>query len=151
MIPENPGDDAARSLLATVHPEAIGTEMRLKAMRTANAGFVVWDAHPPANETWSQHRRVFMEAMFTGLSFCRTDTRNEWCILGSTALTVVRMLEEYSYVEGIDCHPLVFIGKLRTISVYTASSSGGLDIAAYVFFVGVEDRCCVGQIHNYPG
>lgn len=144
-----------------IQPEAMGTEMRLRAMQKADAGFVVWDAVTPQNEQWSVHKNNFLEALYTALAFCGTDARFEWCVLGSGVFALVRTLDAFKQCEPIVTNPLVFVGRIKTVSVYvpvvTAVVQNPLPdqrrliLSGRMFYAGVDERCAHGQIQNQAG
>lgn len=126
-------------------------------MLKADAGFVCWDASPPLGELWSVHRRTIIDAVYVGLSFCQTDTRDEWCVLGATVFALIRAHADFVQCEAAPCDPLVFVGRLKTVSVYIpsmASLNGRgkncVTLPGNEFFVGVAERCARGLVRNEP-
>jgi len=126
-----------------------------KLVKTASAGFVCWDAAPPRNESYSQHKHTILDAFNTGFAFCRTDTRSEWLVLGQAALQVVRNLPAFERRAPVPCHPFVYIGKLNGADVYVVSrNSESFQIKDAEYFMGLDDRAAKGAIINclaFPG
>jgi hypothetical protein len=155
ILPDDAGLDV---YIATVQPEAMGTEMRLRAMQKAYGGFVVWDAEHPHGELWSIHKNTFLEAIYTALAFCGTDTRFEWCVLGADVFTVVRTLTAFEQCAPVVTYPLVFVGRLRTVSVYVPANTAvshnprsdprSVYLSSTTFYAGVDERCARGKMQN---
>ncbi len=159
MIPEAPTDSQVKVLLDTMPPQAVGVTTLLRAMQHANAGFVTWDATPPAGEAPSNHRRTLMDAFYTCFSFCQTDTRSEWLVAGAAVLVYVRGLDLFQQAyPPVVCEPLVWIGMLQSVSVYIPSvtaqirlpisDEGVVSLGGDDFYAGVSDRCCRGHIRG---
>lgn len=157
MIPESPTESQAKALLDAMQPPTIGVTALLRAMQNANAGFVTWDATPPAGESPANHRNTLLDAFHTCFSFCQTDTRSEWAVVGAAVLVYVRGLWCFrqAYPPG-ECEPLVWVGTLRSINVYVPSVTAQIRLpisdervvclGGNGFYAGVSDRCCRGLI-----
>jgi hypothetical protein len=134
-------------------------------MQNANAGFVTWDTVPPEGETPFNHRRTLMDAFHTCYSFCQTDTRSEWVVVGAAVLVYVRGLDAFRQAyPPVECEPLLWIGMLKSISVYIPSITAQIRLpisderticlGGDHFYAGVSDRCCRGGIiggFSHPG
>lgn len=143
-------EDEIKALLMELPPPTIGVGMIVEAMGNANAGFVVWDATPPRDVPYHQHRMSFLEAIHTGLAFCGTDTRDEWCVLGATGLILMRSMPEFIQCKPVVCGPLVYVGRHRTTFVYTDARERRPPRGGNEFVVGVAEKAARGLIQNSP-
>lgn len=133
--------------LMAVPPEALGVETLVLALVNPDAGYVCWESYPPAGVPHHIHRLSFVEAIHTALAFCRTDTRDEWCVVGAVAFILMRSLPDFQQVEPILCHPLVYVGRLKTTVIYVEATGERL-INGSDFVAGVRDRAARGRILN---
>ena len=93
-------------------------ELRAKA----DAGFVVWDATPPANVNYQTHKYSLVDAFTTASSFIFGATNmvsGNWIIVGLQAATVVTTLPHFtpkgdrSKMQGI-----TYIGDIGQFKVF---------------------------------
>lgn len=150
MIPEDPTEDQAKCLLAKLNPGSVGVKVIAQALQNAYCGFVVWDAQPLTGISYRIHKFSFVDAINTGLAFCGTDTRNEWAVLGPSALVVMRSLPPFvPCVPSIECAPFVYIGMVGFTHLYVYQREfippdGKLN----EWCVGVADKAARGLIQN---
>lgn len=132
-----------------IAPGAMGADLIVGAIERHRdyKGFVCWDAECTRGHP-RDHRETLMEAIHTALGFCQSDTRDEWCVLGSAALVYMRGMPGFEQEEAVACGPLVFIGWHQTIRMYTVARGLDLKIGHLEFVVGVRDTACKGAIQN---
>jgi hypothetical protein len=131
-------------------PGAIGIDHIIRGCGCADAGFVVWNNKPPAGTPWHAHRDTLIEAMHTALAFCGTDTRDEWCVLGSGALILMRSITGFEQVEAVPCPPFVYIGKHKTTLMYTDAAPHRPPRSGNEFVCGVGSRAVRVLIKGGP-
>ena len=144
-LSEYPSEEEGKAAIMAVQPGSIGIQPILEGMADPRWGFVIWDATPPTGSRY-EHRLTFVDAINIGLSFCNTDTRYEWCVLGQMALVVVRSLPVFEQIEPALCSPLVYIGKIKTTHIYTDERERRPPAPSNEFVVGVINRAVRGQI-----
>jgi len=140
----------AKARLMAVCPGAVGIGHIIEGCRNADRGFVVWDASLPKDVPWHIHRQSFMQAIHTGLAFCGTDTRDEWCVLGAMALIYMRSMPGFEQVEAVACPPFVYIGKHKTTLMYTDAAQHRPPRGSNEFVCGVGNRAARGEIESAP-
>lgn len=111
---------------------------------TAESGFVVWEPVPPAGTSYYQHSMTFIHTVMTGLSFCGTKMRDEWILIGTNTLTLVRCLPQFKANVGEETDRAMRIGLLcDTIVVYFSWKTD-----PDRFYTGTADKAAIGLVQS---
>ena len=118
-----------------------------RAYKYADAGFVTWDATPPAGVAWQTHKFTFLDAVQTGLAFCDTDLRGEWLLVGRGLLAVVRTLPQLAehYGSSQFTADITFLGEMGRVKVWYSRL-----IPPFEFCTGCCHRAAKGLVQNLP-
>ncbi len=117
-----------------------------------NAGFVIWEAMPPAGVPHWKHNESLLNAFATALAFCGTDMRHDWVVLGEQVLVYVRSLPSFKcFDKPVECPPLCYVGVMCAIDVYIPMTEH-LTIVnnSTEFYAGTASKCSRGKIQNAP-
>lgn len=139
-----------KARLMRVLPALVGTHHIEALLADPKAGVVTWDAMASGGMREFDHWLSFPKAIHTALAFCGTDTRNEWVVLGKSALVIMRSNPDFVQCDPIECGLLIYIGKHKTISVYTQSTDTPQPIAGNTFVAGIRGKSARGLIHHGP-
>lgn len=145
-------DNEVTRRLTQVRAAAVGCEyiermLKLRFDKTyVPSGMVVFDYE-------IREQNSFVDCLHTGLAFCETDTRGEWCVLGQTALMLMR--RECGFAQEpvpIECgEKLLYIGTFGSITVYTFRSDKQPPRDEWrEFHVGTRTKTARGVITNSP-
>lgn len=145
---DEPTESAVKTQLAQMQPGTLGTAVIERALRNPDRGFVCWEAQANTKSQAYFHVRTFMNAIHTGLAFCGTDTRDEWCVLGPEALIAMRTMPGFEQCEPVVCGHLVYIGRHRTTHMYVEVNTDKPLLGGNAFVVGVSDKAARGVINN---
>lgn len=139
-----------KARLMRVMPALVGTHHIEALLADPKFGIVTFDAMAPSGVREFDHWLNFPKAIHTVLAFCGTDTRNEWVVLGRSALVMMRNNPDFEQCEPIECGQLIYVGKHKTISVYTQSTDTPHPIAGNAFVAGIRGKSARGLIHHGP-
>jgi len=88
----------------------------------ADAGFVVWDAVPPANTNYQTHKFSFNDAVQTASMFifgATNQATGNWLLLGLQPTTVVVTLPQFvSRANRVEMQGITYIGDLADKKVF---------------------------------
>ena len=89
---------------------------------------------------------AFETALYTGLMKCRSDTSDDWALMGADGLFYLRLMPNFVCAETPErIGNLPYIGKLKNIRVYTRRA------AATAHAVDTNCAACVGTLTCYCG
>lgn len=111
---------------------------------TAKSGFVCWEPVPPAGISHWQHNMSFISAVMIGLTFCETKLKDEWLLIGTNTLQLVRCLPQFKTDRGEETDRAMRIGVLCDVIVVYFSWKTDPDR----FYVGTTDKAAIGLVQS---
>lgn len=145
-MPDDFNEQEAKARLMQVLPAVVGTHHIEALLVDPKDGVVTWDAMARGAMDEFAHWLSFPKAIHTALAFCGTDTRHEWVVLGRSALVIMRSNPDFEQCEPIECGMLIYIGKHKTISVYTQSVDTKRPLLCNEFVAGIRGHAARGVI-----
>ena len=111
----------------------------------ADAGYVVWDSAPPTGVNFQTHKFSLLDAILLGLSYCRTNTIDDWAVLGGSSLAVIRTLPHFAPMPEKSNGKLTQVGMLNGVKLFAYP-----DAPREAFWMGHANQCCRGTVQNLP-
>lgn len=139
QLPEHPADVVDKHTVERLAYRLAAIE---RLCETADRGFVCWEPIPPAGVSHWQHNMSFVDAVMTGLNFCGTKMKDEWLLVGTGALSLVRSLPHFKVDRGEETDRAMRIGVLcETIVVYFSWKTD-----PERFYMGTADTAATGLV-----